>query len=535
MKEKRKLNSIILHFFVLFFIVSQSLAPFTFAQDSSGGGINLTTETFVMGRAGAGGVFEMGPNDRLALAVAHEKLSIEEKARAVAKLIKTSASRDTPLNVVIDIDPIGEDPKKTPNPEESEQLLRKFFEALAYQLEDEKLLEKLVTKKVKVNFSFVSSSTIKKAQELLFANAEPEIINKRDQVFEYRDSPKELLTEIVTFNKDSDVFLIGEEIPRYDIENFLRETVGPKDVWKSMKTGLKATVDFAIPKSPIQLAVATTLTYMGVNTLGPSWVYISMGEFTTESISTLILSTILLYSIPRHENATKIIHQSVYEFFRNGFYSFPLVNRAYMLTLGHKNSKIFTSAVLSGLYGVGIAATFQSLREGEIIFNNHVLFMDLVLRNGMIIALANSPWTFISHRLKTRGLISPSLVTLLRTSQLIGIGYASSTGLAIGPGASIWPINSIEEILLVGMGALGIGDLITETTLKIAHNLNSRIWFEYINRNVENFIRNIEFNASPEIGLNLTLTPGMKAPKEFKKLEKPLIARELPKKCVINF
>ena len=72
---------------------------------------------------------------------------------------------------------------------------------------------------------------------------------------------------------------------------------------------------------------------------------------------------------------------------------------------------------------------------------------------GLIIALANSPWTFVSHRLKTRGLVSPSFITMLRTAQLIGIGYASSVGLATGPGTTHLPINSIEETSFIWNGS----------------------------------------------------------------------------------
>ena len=201
---------------------------------------------------------------------------------------------------------------------------------------------------------------IEKAKEILLQSAKPEMIDMGEKVVEYRARPKELLTEIVSFNSDSDVFLVAEEVPRHDVEQFLRETIGPRDVLKSIKNGFKSVADFSFPRSPVYLGVATVLTYAGVNTLGPSWVYISMGEFTPQAISTLILSTLLLYSIPRHENATQSIHRNVYEFFRNGFYSIPLVNRAYNLTPGHRRSKVATSVVLSGLYGMGIAACLST-------------------------------------------------------------------------------------------------------------------------------------------------------------------------------
>ena len=96
---------------ILFFITSYvNLIKISWAQDS--GGINLTTETFIMDGIGTGGVLETGPGDKIAIATAHHKLSIEEKAQAVAKLIKISASRDTPLNIVIDVDPIETDGEK---------------------------------------------------------------------------------------------------------------------------------------------------------------------------------------------------------------------------------------------------------------------------------------------------------------------------------------------------------------------------------------------------------------------------------------
>ena len=42
-----------------------------------------------------------------------------------------------------------------------------------------------------------------------------------------------------------------------------------------------------------------------------------------------------------------------------------------------------------------------------------------------------------------------------------------------------------------------MADLATGTSLKIVHKLNSKIWFEYINRNFENIIKNTNFYTNP--------------------------------------
>lgn len=252
------------------------------------------------------------------------------------------------------------------------------------------------------------------------------------------------------------------------------------------------------------LLVATALTTLGASSLAPSWVYISEGDLTFESAAVLAMSAAYLYSVPRNEKLTRRLYEFGFEVARSGMNFFKYLgnkvnfmsDRRFYLNEAKPYQFYTFRAAASGLYSVPFLALTYYLKDGAEIANPE--YLEFIARNSILLGAASAPWSFVTEKLKTDTSLSPNLITHLRTAQLMVIG-ALAVGIPYGIDSVALTLNSGEEGLLLGLGALGTGlAVFNKPLVKFVNMLDKTKWFRWTQRNYEaitnagpNFVSNI--------------------------------------------
>ncbi len=415
---------------------------------------------------GTGAIIRVSPTYGIALTTIDERISVQDKADAIIELIK-HAPKNKIIYIVIE--------PNTKNNSYYNQLI---------SLIDIASQEAKKIKGVQVRLQMVNYKLTAKIKEYL--QAENQKINQdsveadnyvlrlqgSDVIFSEQDAPKNLVTAI---QKESSLLRMS--------------LLAPVKIATSTVSSLKNL-------SVSGLAIATGLTYLGMNTVAPSWVYVSDGAMSKEMIMSFALSTALLYSIPRNENLTREYFDIAYDFLRSPWQALralALKVTGRNVYLNQANPKIYNAfKVGAGVAGFSIPLQmgFYYLQDGNITEN-----LEFIIKNALLIGAASSPYSFLTEKLKNQTHLSTNAVTHLRTLQLGVIGIlAAAIPAHNGLDASLYNINTMEEAILLAMGAVGV--FANYKGVDLVNKLDKNRFYRYINANFQaltdatgNFIR----------------------------------------------
>ncbi len=296
--------------------------------------------------------------------------------------------------------------------------------------------------------------------------------------------------------------IVAEDLPHNFVERLDRNSSIFNNVWVDLKQTGRSLLETGKTLSFSGIAVASVLTATGAATIGPSWVYVSSGEWTGAAIASAAMSTALLYTIPRNESLTRKIYEFGYEFIRSGWqiarYSGNRVNfasdrRFYLSEKNPLGFEIFRASAASTLYAIPLQLAFYTLQDGNEVWNPE--YLDFIFRNSVLIGLASSPWSFVTEKLKADTYVSENLINNARTLHLLGIG-ALAIGIPYGVEAEFYKLNSMQEALLIGSGALGL--LANKYAVRLVNKLDKNLWSRFFHRNFQavtdtpdNFLKNL--------------------------------------------
>jgi hypothetical protein len=290
-------------------------------------------------------------------------------------------------------------------------------------------------------------------------------------------------------NFENDGLLTFDDVPKNLVEKLDRNASVLSNMWGVAKDTGRSLVEAGRETSFSGLVLATSLTGLGYSSLGPSYVYVSEGELSLAAITSMALSTALLYTIPRHENLTQKIYEVGFELTRSIKESFRYVvgsplryftNRNFYLSEANPVAyNAFRTTMGLTLYSFAVQSTFYYLQDGTAIWNPENI--EYMMRNSVLIGAASSPWTFATQKLKSETSLSNNLVTHLRTAQLLLIGHLA-VSIQTAMEAKAYNINQ-EEFTLIGLGALGL--LANKYGVRLVNKLDKRPWFQFLNKNIE--------------------------------------------------
>lgn len=281
------------------------------------------------------------------------------------------------------------------------------------------------------------------------------------------------------------------EVPPNLVERINRRTTLASSMWGTVKDVGIATKDGIKNIKWGGLAVATVIAYNGGTALGESYVYVSNGEWSKESILTLAMTTALLYSIPRNEKLTRSLYYMGYEFARSGLQVGKYLNsrfnpwakKSYHVEEPNphfqNNFNVFAGTVL---YSIPIQMAFFYLQDGTAVWNPET--MEHILKNSVLLGAASAPWSFAAQKLKENTKFSESLITTLRTAHLLALYPLAMAGIPYGIGADFFSISTPEEFALVASGAIGVAAN-QPKTIRILNNISQNPKIKWLNENFQ--------------------------------------------------
>ncbi len=291
-------------------------------------------------------------------------------------------------------------------------------------------------------------------------------------------------------NYEAAGLLTFDDVPKNLVERLNRNSSVLSNMWGVTRDAGKTISNAVLNDTSFSgLVLATSLTGLGYTTLGPSYVYVSEGEWSLGTILNFALSTALLYTIPRHENLTQKVYEVGYEITRSIKESLLYVigspfryfsNLKYYLSeASPMGFNIFKATMGVTLYSFAVQSTFFYLQDGSAIWNPE--YFEYMVRTSVLLGAASSPWSIATDKLKTETEISPNLVSHLRTAQLVYIGHlAASIQTAVE--AQVFPINQ-DEAKLIGLGAAGL--LVNHYGVAIVNKSLKNPWVQFVNQNFE--------------------------------------------------
>ena len=290
-------------------------------------------------------------------------------------------------------------------------------------------------------------------------------------------------------NFDRDGLFTFDDVPKNLVEKLDRNASVLSNIWGVARDTGRTLVEAGRETSFSGLVLATSLTGLGFSSLGPSYVYVSDGELSLAAITSMALSTALLYTIPRHENLSQKIYEVGFELTRSlkesvryaiGSPFRYFTNRNFYLSEANPVAyNAFRATMGLTLYSFAIQSTFYYLQDGSVIWNPENI--EYMMRNSVLIGAASSPWTFATQKLKSETSLSNNLITHLRTAQLLLIGHLA-VSIQTAMEAKVYNINQ-EEFTLIGLGALGL--LANKYGVSLVNKLDRQPWFQFLNKNIE--------------------------------------------------
>ncbi len=408
---------------------------------------------------GTGGIIRIGKTAQIALTTIDDQISVEDKANIIIELIQR-APRNKVIYIVIE-------PSKTN---------KDYFEKLV-SLVDLAAEEAKKTKGVRVNFKMVNYKLTAEIKEYLQSKNQTAVasdnfvmkLQDNNVIFSEADAPKDLVTAI---NRET---------------SLLRLFTSPIEAVLKPITSLKNL-------SVSGLAISTILTHQGLSTVGPSWVYVNDGVMSKEMIMSYALSLGLLYYLPRQENTSREIYELTYDFLRSpgqAFRALFLKGKSYFsgsnqnIYLTEANPRIQTGFnAFAGAVGFSIPlqALFYYFQEGnvEAIWE----MREMIIKNGFLIGAASAPYSFLTEKLKNQTNLSANLITHLRTGHLATIGFLAATMPSYnGLDAKLFNINTMEEAMLLAMGAVGV--FANYKAVDLVNKLDKTRWWRFFNANFQ--------------------------------------------------
>lgn len=419
------------------------------------GSQNLTHAETVKKPIGTGYIGRISPTAQIALTTIDDKISVEAKASLINELIQRA-----PKNKVIYI------------------VIEPSTENKAYYNELLSLIDVAAENARKTNGVRVR---VKMVNHKLTAEIKDYLHSKNGLT----DTTMAVTDNFVLKLKDNDIIFSEEDAPKDLVSAINRETSLLRLFFGAPLRAITAPITSLKSVSVSGLAISTVLTHQGLSTIGPSWVYVNDGVMSKEMIMSYALSLGLLYYIPRQEHISKEYYELTYDFLRSPWQAFravwhKLTGRNVYLNQAnpnvHKGFNAFAGAVG---FSIPLQAAFYYLQDGNAVEN-----MEMILKNGFLIGAASAPYSFLTDKLKKETNLSTNLITHLRTGQLALIGFLVAGMPAYnGLDAKLFNINTIEEAMLLAMGAVGV--FANYTAVDLVNKLDKNRFYRFINANFQ--------------------------------------------------
>lgn len=240
------------------------------------------------------------------------------------------------------------------------------------------------------------------------------------------------------------------------------------------------------------LITATLITGAGANVLGPSWVFAADVPVSYQ-LTSFFASAVMLYWIPRKTQAIQNFYQLSYEYVRTAAFAVPtIINRDFKVPAPTSRGQAITTGVVGGfLVSYSIQSLLNGLTLGFDVFT-YSDFQNILLRNSLMIGAASTPWSVLTHKLRTQSPLSEAWVTGARTLNILGIGLISMSL----PGLTETYLRGFSlnwaEYVLLATGATGI--LANKFAVPFLNKAEHSIWLQYMNRNLD-YVVNLPENV----------------------------------------